>query len=212
LRVAHRAIHDSRMRLLPASPTFHGWMQPCSTKLAAAAPDVSRVLVCVGTLCECQEGIGARALLRELRALPALDETTIEETVCLGMCGMGAMGCVEYVDGSETLVHGRDQMLDELGVDPSLTAAQEECALTTTRMEAERIMVCTGTVCERLDGGGSELLQQLQQQSLPIPLEAAPCLGCCGKSPQVCVVDAAGCETTLPGLDAALAHLEMSAK
>ena len=123
-----------------------------------ADPALSRVLVCVGHLCECQESGGARSLLRELAKLDI--EAPIEDAPCLGMCGMGAMGCLEYVDGSERLTAGRDQMLAELGVCAQAEAMQScellsEDAVAGAR-DVQRVLVCTGRVCERLEGGPAQ--------------------------------------------------------
>ena len=46
------------------------------------------------------------------------------------MCGMGAMGCVEYADGSEELTMGREQMLAELNLDAApAKVVPESCAV-----------------------------------------------------------------------------------
>ena len=160
--------------------------------------EISRVLVCVGHLCECQgaDGIGARALLQELKDTTAL-KAPVQETVCLGMCGMGAMGCVEYADGSESLVAGRTQMLSELNFEASASApTKEECATeaaTGSGGAIERILVCTGRMCQREKGGGMALLEGLQQAT-SVPCEAVPCLGSCGSGSMLKIEKADGCE------------------
>ena len=45
------------------------------------------------------------------------------------MCGMGAMGCVEYKDGSEKLTAGREEMLKELKIDDRVHAGDIASAL-----------------------------------------------------------------------------------
>mmetsp|Transcript_1271 Transcript_1271/g.3573 ORF Transcript_1271/g.3573 Transcript_1271/m.3573 type:complete len:203 (+) Transcript_1271:12-620(+) len=163
------------------------------------AGDISRVLVCVGHLCECQgDGVGARALLQELQENKALD-APVEDTVCLGMCGQGAMGCIEYVNGSETLVAGRDQMLAELNIDVTDTALPEHCPADPTKLAnaaVSRILVCTGRMCQREKGGGSLLLDAIQQTT-SLPCEASACLGSCGAGSLMKVEYADGCEAEI---------------
>ena len=152
------------------------------------------MLVCTGHLCECQEdGGGARALLKDLSTA----SVEAQETSCLGMCGMGAMGCVEYADGSETLTHSRDQMLGELGV----TVKPVECPVDRGDAAISRIMVCTGRMCNREKNGGKLLLEALRQE-VPDPslLEACACLGSCGTGSLVSVVYEDGCEEIAAGL------------
>lgn len=177
-----------------------GALAPCSISRASscdmAERELSRVLVCVGHLCECQQdGVGARALLRELQQDEALS-APVEETVCLGMCGMGAMGCVEYADGSETLTMGREQMLTELKLDAAPKAVPESCAVeVATDANVQKILVCTGRMCQREKGGGTELLDELQRSFTSLPVEAAPCLGQCGSGSLMRIEYADGCET-----------------
>ena len=146
--------------------------------LAISSPlpgkEISRVLVCGGHLCECQGSSGARALLKDL----AKAKIDAQETSCLGMCGMGAMGCIEYDDGSEALTHSRDEMLNVLGVDTTIA----ECPVSPSESELSRILVCTGRMCQRQKNGGAELLNALRKEiSEPERLEASPCLGSCGQ-------------------------------
>ena len=160
-----------------------------------AERELSRVLVCVGHLCECQQdGVGARALLRELQKEEALS-ALVEETVCLGMCGMGAMGCVEYADGSESLTMSREQMLTELKLNAAPKVVPESCSVeAATNANVQKIFVCTGRMCQREKGGGQLLLDELQR-STSLPVEAAPCLGQCGSGSLMRIEYADGCET-----------------
>jgi hypothetical protein len=189
--------------LLQAPPWARATPRSAVELCATNARDISRVLVCVGHLCECQEaGGGARALLKDLRQSTL--QAPIEETPCLGMCGMGAMGCVEYADGAETLTHGRDQMLEELGV----TARDVECPVDAVESTISRVLVCTGRPCQRQQGGGTELLNALRKAApQPELLEASPCLGGCGQGGLVCIEYADGCEETIVGLQPTLTKL-----
>lgn len=161
-----------------------------------AGGEISRVLVCVGHLCECQPN-GARTLLKELDENPGFS-SPLQQTVCLGMCGMGAMGCVEYADGSEALTMGREQMLSELGLDPAPKAVPERCTVEEpSGTNVQRILVCTGRMCQREKGGGALLLEELQRTcSLPA-IEASPCLGNCGQGSLMQIEYAGGCEETV---------------
>ena len=188
-------------------PSIACWStSPCSAwragVISCASPEISRVLVCVGHLCECQETGGARALLKELGRA----EIEAQETPCLGMCGMGAMGCVEYADGSETLTHGRDQMLDELGIarDEAVECAAEQGA------DISRILVCTGRMCNREKDGGALLYEALRQQVPEFDVMASPCLGSCGMGSRVCIEYTDGCELTVSGMQATLKKLASS--
>ena len=162
-----------------------------------AGGEIYRVLVCVGHLCECQPD-GAQKLLKELDQNPAFD-SPVEETVCLGMCGMGAMGCVEYADGSEELTMGREHMLSELNLDAApAKVVPESCAVEEpTGSNVQRILVCTGRVCAREKGGGTLLLEALQRDAPSLPCEAAPCMGTCGQGSLMQIEYADGCEETV---------------
>ena len=183
---------------------------------ASGGKEVSRVLVCVGHLCECQgeAGLGARAMLRELKELTSL-QAPVQETVCLGMCGMGAAGCVEYADGSEDLVVGREQMLSALKLDrerpesvpescvAELSVEEEEKdvggqpAAVMDAEDIERVLVCTGRMCQREKGGGTLLLDELQARYPGLAAEGAPCLGCCGQGSMMQLEYASGCEPSV---------------
>jgi len=184
-----------------ALPTLQPFWASAVPRAFVYAKEVSRVLVCTGHLCECQgEGAGARALLKDLRKA----DVEVQETPCLSMCGMGAMGCVEYCDGSETLTHGREQMLDELGIAKDFAA---DCSVG-VKPRVSNIRVCTGRMCNREEHGGEALLEALRQEvSEPELLEASPCLGACGKGSLVCVEYEDGCEETVAGLRATLETL-----
>lgn len=169
-------------------------------RLGAEAVPISRVLVCCGHLCECQEaGGGARALLKDLGRVGI----EAEATPCLGMCGMGAMGCVEYSDGSETLTHSRDAMLETLAV----TVADDECEAKSR--ELSKLLVCTGRVCAREALGGEALLEALRQAIPDSQLaDASPCLGSCGQGARVCLEYSDGCEEVVSGKQAVLEALQ----
>ena len=204
--------------------------------MADEGRSVQRVLVCVGHLCECQgdAASGARALLRELNEREGLT-APVQETPCLGMCGMGAMGCVEYTDGTETLVAGRDQMLGELKLDTAPPAVPESCLVddggsgggsgsegdanggSVDRGAATRVLVCTGRMCQREKGGGTLLLDELQSSYASLPAESSPCLGCCGQGSMIQVEYEDGCEpaiaaSNVPRLSKTLERLGLSAQ
>lgn len=84
--------------------------------------------VCTAELCQCQgdEGEGsADALLENLweRKL----SFTVEETGCLGACGMGTMVAIEYEDGTADLVAGLEETLDVLGIVDSKHETSSVC-------------------------------------------------------------------------------------
>lgn len=86
---------------------------------------VDRVSVCMGELCRCQgedpdDPPGAEFILHELQNKNLA--FTIEETVCLGACGMNAMVSVEYKDGSYDLVEGYEDTLQAIGLEPDLSS------------------------------------------------------------------------------------------
>ena len=82
----------------------------------AESSDVSRVLVCTSDLCRCQEDErgGAMTVLSELlaRDLPY----PVEESACLGSCGIGSVVSVEFSDGKDIIAYGMDETLAELGL------------------------------------------------------------------------------------------------
>jgi hypothetical protein len=60
------------------------------------------------------DGGAADALIANLRARQL--SFPVEESGCLGACGMGTMVAIDYHDGSANLVVGLDQTLTELGI------------------------------------------------------------------------------------------------
>jgi hypothetical protein len=84
---------------------------------------VACIFVCTAELCQCQgdeyvNGGAADALIANLRGrqLPF----PVEESGCLGACGMGTTVAIDYHDGSANLVAGLDQTLTELGISGSV--------------------------------------------------------------------------------------------
>ena len=99
---------------------------------STVSDDVACVSVCTAELCQCQgdeygNGGAADALIANLRArqLPF----PVEESGCLGACGMGTTVAIDYHDGTANLVAGLDQTLTELGI--SGMVVQEESSSTT---------------------------------------------------------------------------------
>jgi hypothetical protein len=83
-----------------------------------AKPQASVVSVCTAELCCCQdEGLGGDEILAELqsRNLPY----AVDEAICLGACGGGAMVAIDFEDGSSALVTGLQETLMELGLPDS---------------------------------------------------------------------------------------------
>jgi len=87
---------------------------------SGSGDDVSRILVCTGHLCECQdEGDNGSDILSKLNELSDSgrwrSSAPVEDTDCLGCCGTGAIVCLEMSDGTDRLVTGMDETLRELG-------------------------------------------------------------------------------------------------
>jgi hypothetical protein len=102
--------------ITPATQVFEFEYELRST---IGSDDVACVSVCTAELCQCQgddyeHGGAADALIANLRSrhLPF----PVEESGCLGTCGMGTTVAIEYQNGSASLVAGWDQTLTELGL------------------------------------------------------------------------------------------------
>ena len=88
----------------------------------AEAPDldnprgVHRVSICMGELCKCQEE-NSDFIMNDLlsRNLPY----TVEDSPCLGSCGVGSVVSIEYNDGGYDLVTGLQETHDAVGIIPS---------------------------------------------------------------------------------------------
>jgi hypothetical protein len=75
---------------------------------------VDRVTICMGELCKCQEE-NADMIMESLTSTGDLP-FQIEDSPCLGACGVGAMVSVEYEDGSYNLVTGLQETLEATGL------------------------------------------------------------------------------------------------
>jgi len=92
-----------------------------TTVAMVATEEVSRVAVCTGHLCECQEeGGNGSDILQKLKDLNM--DCDVDDAPCLGCCGMGAMVWIEYKDGSDQIVAGMEETIEGLGL-PTGTAA-----------------------------------------------------------------------------------------
>lgn len=89
--------------------------------------DVDRVSICMAELCQCHEEENANTIQTELlsRDLPY----TVEDSPCLGACGVGPMVSIEYENGDYALVMGLEETLAAVGIEMERTTtvnAQEE--------------------------------------------------------------------------------------
>ena len=117
------------------SPTLSS--QPCrrmqNTRVAATATDakgevktevpVTRISVCAGELCQCQgeyvyDGGASDAAIAELERLGL--PFPVDETPCLGACGMGTMIAIDYDNGDSIMTDGLESTLFELGIEQSI--------------------------------------------------------------------------------------------
>ena len=104
---------------------------------ASANPlNVDRVSVCMGELCKCQEE-NAETILSNLlsRDLPY----TVEDSPCLGACGIGAMVSIEYEDGDYALVMGLQETLHAVGIVSDVRAGAGDVTTSTTMDIGEEI-------------------------------------------------------------------------
>lgn len=81
---------------------------------------VSRVSVCTGELCQCQgeeyeyTGGAADAALEKLQGLDL--PFPVDDTGCMGVCGMGTMIAIDYEGGRSVLTDGLEEAMKELGL------------------------------------------------------------------------------------------------
>jgi len=102
---------------------------------SSVSESIERVAVCTGELCQCQE-IGGDEILANL--LSRNEPYEIEETVCLGACGVDAMVSIEYKDGTDFLAMGLQETLETLGLDYAegeSTLQQQEKELSQQRQQ-----------------------------------------------------------------------------
>jgi hypothetical protein len=79
---------------------------------------VDRVTICMGELCKCQEE-NADMIMDTLVSIEGLP-FQIDDSPCLGACGVGAMVSVEYEDGTYNLVTGLQETLEAVGLSESI--------------------------------------------------------------------------------------------
>mmetsp|Transcript_29141 Transcript_29141/g.41005 ORF Transcript_29141/g.41005 Transcript_29141/m.41005 type:complete len:173 (-) Transcript_29141:318-836(-) len=93
-----------------------------TVSMVAAPEEVSRVAVCTGHLCECQEEEGGNGsdILQKLKDLNM--DCDVDDAPCLGCCGMGAMVWIEYKDGSDQIVAGMEETMEGLGLSTGAAA------------------------------------------------------------------------------------------
>lgn len=85
-----------------------------STALGSSNLKVEHVTICMGELCKCQEE-SSNLIMNTLKSSGELP-FSIEESQCLGACGVGAMVSIEYDDGSYSLVTGLQETLEVVGL------------------------------------------------------------------------------------------------
>jgi hypothetical protein len=83
---------------------------------------VDRVTICMGELCKCQDE-NADMIMQSLVSKGDLP-FQIEDSPCLGACGVGAMVSIEYEDGSYNLVTGLQETLKATGLSGRIVAME----------------------------------------------------------------------------------------
>lgn len=83
---------------------------------------VDRVTICMGELCKCQDE-NADMIMESLVSKGDLP-FQIEDSPCLGACGVGAMVSIEYEDGSYNLVTGLQETLKATGLSGRIDAIE----------------------------------------------------------------------------------------
>lgn len=74
---------------------------------------VDRVTICMGELCQCQEE-SSHVIMKDLRSRELPYE--VQDSCCLGACGVGAMVSIDYLNGDFDLVTGLDETHAAVGI------------------------------------------------------------------------------------------------
>ena len=98
---------------------------PPATTTRCSSSVVKTVLVCTGHLCCATEDNETahdiwNALEEnkaKLQSSDTSDTIVVEESVCLGQCGLHAVVAVDYQDGGSRLCFGLDEVMQELGLE-----------------------------------------------------------------------------------------------
>jgi len=118
-RFSRRVVSNELPFQFRSSEQHSSYLSDTTTQVNTEVP-VSRVLVCAGELCQCQgeeyeyTGGAADAVIDELQSLGL--PFPVEDTGCLGACGMGTMVAIDFENGSSIMTDGLESTLDELGI------------------------------------------------------------------------------------------------